>query len=168
MVGNTVAQQPRARLKSFTIMSSDFGSGTQVRPRLMTCPKCRQRFETMRRFQLACTQCGHEWQEESKLSAADRFSRFTNDAGEYLFMWTCWAAIGALGLLVASFFVVGFLRVVERRGIATALPLVLVALLVVLIVAAVCRPVYEARERMMFWRMGWRGGRNDPKDYRER
>ena len=168
MVGNTLAQQPRARLESVTTMDSGLGSATHVQPRLMTCPKCRQRFETMRRFQLACTECGHEWEEESKLSAGDRFSRFANDAGEYVFMWACWAAMGALGLLVASFFVVGFLRVVERRGIATALPLVLVALLVVLIVAAVCRPFYEGRARMMYWRMGWRGGRNDPKDYEER
>jgi predicted anti-sigma-YlaC factor YlaD len=149
-------------------MNRDSDTSTRVQPRLVMCPKCRQRFETMRRFQMACTACGYEWEEESKLSAGDKFERFRTDAGEYLFMWACWAGMGALVLMVASIFVIGFLRLVERRGVGTALPLVLVAIVVIAVVAAVFRPIFETQERMMFWRMGWRGGKNDPKDYRDR
>src|SRR3954469_8472532 len=118
-------------------------SAMPVPPRVVMCPKCRQRFETMRRFQMACTQCGHEWEEDSKLSAGDKLGDFRTDAGEYLFMWACWAGMAARVLGVASIFVIGFLGVVERRGAAPALPLVLLAVLVVFVVAAVFRPVYE-------------------------
>ena len=149
-------------------MNLDSGTKEQVQPRLIMCPQCHQRFETMRRFQMVCTECGYEWEEESQLSTGDRFSRFTSDAGEYVFMWAAWAVMGAVALFVASFFVIGFISVVERRGIGTAMPLLLLAVVVALVVAAVMRPMFEWQERMMFWRMGWRGGKNDPPDYKGR
>ena len=46
-------------------------SDTSLR-RTLRCPKCRQQFETMRRFRVTCTECGHEWEEVSVLTAADR------------------------------------------------------------------------------------------------
>jgi hypothetical protein len=133
--------------------------------RVLRCPKCRQSFETMRRWRLACPECGHEWEEASQLGAGDRITRFRDDAFEHLFLWACWAGVTAIVLFVGAIFVIGFLRVAERGGVGVALPLIAFLVVVILIVAALCRPFYEHQERMMFWRMGWRGGKNDPKDY---
>ena len=42
--------------------------------RTLRCPRCHQQFETMRRFRVACTECGHEWEEESHRTTADNIA----------------------------------------------------------------------------------------------
>src|SRR5581483_10630225 len=44
--------------------------------RVVRCPRCQQFFSTARRWQLACPECGYEWEEEnhfdpSEISAED-------------------------------------------------------------------------------------------------
>ena len=44
---------------------------SQRRGRLISCPNCMRIFESMRRFQLQCPQCGHAWQERSNRNLID-------------------------------------------------------------------------------------------------
>jgi hypothetical protein len=71
--------------------------------RTLRCPKCHQQFETMRRFRVVCTECGHEWEEVSVLTREDRIADAREELGQTLVMGFMWAGlICMLTVLVGS------------------------------------------------------------------
>src|SRR6187399_1020081 len=70
--------------------------------RVMRCPRCRQTIGTMRRWRMLCTECGHEWEEENVLTAADKLADLKTLAAEYAVMGFMWG-----GLLLCLFLTVG-------------------------------------------------------------
>src|SRR5436190_11035084 len=72
--------------------------------RVMRCPKCRAVIGTMRRWRLACTECGHAWEEPTVLTAADKLTDARSAACEYAVMAIMWAGLVATIGLVVGFF----------------------------------------------------------------
>jgi DNA-directed RNA polymerase subunit RPC12/RpoP len=80
----------------------DSGDSRQItrqrRGRPIRCPRCLTSFETMRRFQLQCPNCGHSWQEKSKRSVID----WLLDGRDHVLGGGIWLlAAGALVLFIA-------------------------------------------------------------------
>lgn len=62
----------------------------------------------MRRFRMVCIECGHEWEEVSVLTAADRRADFREELGQTLVMAFMWGGLMlALLALVGSFVYIG-------------------------------------------------------------
>src|SRR6188508_1835407 len=77
--------------------------------RVMRCPRCRQTIGTMRRWRMACPECGHEWEEETVLTAADKLADARSAASEYLVMAVMWAGLAlTVGLVIGFFLFVGW------------------------------------------------------------
>ena len=70
--------------------------------RVLRCPRCRYTLSTMRRWRLICSECGHEWEEESNRSFADKLSDMRSTLGEYVLMAVMWC-----GLLAGLAFLLG-------------------------------------------------------------
>jgi hypothetical protein len=139
-------------------MSSESGASLS---RTLRCPKCRQQFETMRRFRLACPECGHEWAEESHLTASDKLADARSQIGEYLFMLLSWAILLAFIAMVLAIFVIGAVRATERGGLATGLTVVAIFVVIIVAIAGFTRRNMEIAERNVWWVPRWRGRRDD-------
>ncbi len=57
--------------EGFVSKSDPYAISRQRHGREMRCPHCLARFETMRRFEMACPECGFEWEEPSHRSVID-------------------------------------------------------------------------------------------------
>jgi len=129
--------------------------------RTLRCPKCRQQFETMRRFRLACPECGHEWEEQSHLTTSDKLADARSQVGEYLFMAIAWAIFLAFIAVVLMIFVIGVARATDRGGLANGLIVVGVFIVLIVGVAAFTRRNMEIGQRNVWWVPRWRGRRDD-------
>jgi hypothetical protein len=78
--------------------------------RTLRCPRCRRRFNTMRRFLVACTECGHSWQEESVVTWGDRLSEGWTNLVEHSIHLAMWSVLllfigGNIAIMIyAAFF----------------------------------------------------------------
>jgi hypothetical protein len=125
--------------------------------RKLRCPKCRQEFETMRRLRVACTECGHEWEEESHLTTADKIADVRGEIGGYVFMLLGWAFLLGFIAAVGMIFVIGAARATERGGLANGLVVVGVFLCLIIGIAVYTRRNMEISERNQWWVPRWRG-----------
>jgi hypothetical protein len=128
-----------------------------VEPREVACPNCRQRFETMRRWRMACSECGHEWEEPTVLTTGDKLSSLKTDFFEYIFMGIGWAVLLALVASVAGFFVFVFILIAGRSGPGAAVVIVGIIAILVVWSAIIMRPSREASERLQWWVPTWKG-----------
>ena len=128
-----------------------------VEPREVTCPMCHQRVETQRRWRMACSECGHEWEEQSVLTAGDKLSNFKTDVFEYVFMCIGWAVLIALIAFVVGFFAFVFVLVAGRPGVGAAVVIVGIVAILVVWFAIIMRPSREASERLQWWVPTWKG-----------
>jgi hypothetical protein len=83
-------------------LSVDSGDSRQItrqrRGRQVRCLRCANSFETMRRFQLQCPNCGHSWQEKSSRTMID----WLLDSRDQVLGGSIWLlAAGALVLFIA-------------------------------------------------------------------
>lgn len=69
-------------------------------PRLVRCPTCRGEFETPRRWQLACPECGNEWDEENHYKAGQDLR---TDIPQYLVLGFLWAGALAIVAVILGF-----------------------------------------------------------------
>jgi hypothetical protein len=75
----------------------------QRRGRLISCPNCMRIFESMRRFQLQCPQCGHAWQERSGRNVIDWLrEQPANLAGGFIWVVPVLLLFGFFGTIVYS------------------------------------------------------------------
>ncbi|HLF70637.1 MAG TPA: hypothetical protein VI759_00585 [Dehalococcoidia bacterium] len=67
--------------------------------REMRCPRCLAIFETPRRWQLVCPDCGHEWEEKTELTFREHLADFS--VAEVLGMGVMWLIVGfALAVVI--------------------------------------------------------------------
>src|ERR1044072_5154195 len=94
--------------------------------RVMRCPKCRETIATMRRWRMACNGCGHEWEEESVVTAADKLEQVKTEAAEYAVMALMWAGLVlTVGAVIGFFIFVGFWFVGGAGGLVVGTVLLL-------------------------------------------
>jgi hypothetical protein len=124
--------------------------------RTLRCPKCRQTFETMRRWRMACPECGHEWEEATVLTTGDKVSNVTSQIGEYVFMAVGWGVVLLFCAAVIAIFVIGAVRATERGGLANGLVVVAVFLILTIGIAGFTRRNQESGARVTWWNPGWR------------
>ena len=121
--------------------------------RVMRCPRCRQTIGTMRRWRLACPECGHEWEEETVLTTADKLADARTAAAEYLVMAFMWG-----GLLLILGLVIAFVVWIGTWLAGGSAGLVLAAFLIplLLVIGGTTRSRHETLARYEWWRRGWR------------
>jgi len=121
--------------------------------RVMRCPKCRQTIGTMRRWRMACPECGHEWEEETVLTAADKLADARSAASEYAVMAVMWAGLAmTVGLVVGFFLFVGWWIAGGIGGLMVGVLL----LLLMLAAGSMTRGHNERAARAAWWARGWR------------
>jgi hypothetical protein len=121
--------------------------------RVMRCPKCRETIGTMRRWRMLCTECGHEWEEASERSAADKLADARTEVGEYIVMAMMWGGLLLLiGLVLGGSVLLGIWIAGTTGG------LVLAAFLIplLLVMGGASRGRNEAMARYSWWSRGWR------------
>lgn len=69
--------------------------------RRLRCPRCAAEFDTPKRFDLDCPECGHKWQEVSVRSRSEKLGLWLGDVADRVVM--------PLMLLVAMTFAAGFI-----------------------------------------------------------
>jgi hypothetical protein len=92
-------------------------SGTSL-SRALRCPECLQQVETMRRFRLACPECGHEWAEESRVPFGERALDYAKTVAE-------WVALVGGVFLIAMVVLAGLGAIESLTVIAGACILIL-------------------------------------------
>ena len=121
--------------------------------RVMRCPKCRQTIGTMRRWRMACPECGHAWEEETVLTAADKLADARSAASEYAVMAVMWAGLALIvGLVVGFFLFVGWWIAGGISGLVVGV----VVLLLMLLAGSMTRAHNERAARYAWWSRGWR------------
>jgi hypothetical protein len=122
----------------------------------LLCPKCRQKFETVRRFWMACPECGYEWEEESHRTTADTISEARSEVVGYVFMAVGWDMLLAFIGAVMAIFVIGAIRATERGGLANGLVVVGIFVLLIVGIAVHTRRSMEIAEKNVWWVPRWR------------
>ena len=75
----------------------------QRRGRLISCPNCMRTFETMRRFQLQCPQCGHTWEERSNRNLIDWLrEQPANLVGGFIWVVPIVCLLAFIGWIIAA------------------------------------------------------------------
>jgi hypothetical protein len=121
--------------------------------RVMRCPKCRATIATMRRWRMACNECGHEWEEETVLTAADKLEHVRTEAAEFAVMALMWAGLLlTVGAVVGFFLFVGFWFI----GGASGLIVGVVLLLMLAVVGGMARSRNERMAQYSWRSRGWR------------
>jgi len=121
--------------------------------RVMRCPRCRQTIGTMRRWRMACPECGHEWEEETVLTAADKLADARSAASEYAVMAIMWAGLAlTIGLVLGFFLFVGWWIAGGIGGLVVGVLL----LLTMVGVGSMTRSHNERAARYAWWARGWR------------
>jgi len=121
--------------------------------RVMRCPRCRQTIGTMRRWRMACPECGHEWEEETVLTAADKLADARSAASEYLVMAVMWAGLAlTVGLVIGFFLFVGWWIAGGSGGLIVGVLL----LLIMVGLGGAMRSHNERAARAAWWARGWR------------
>ena len=71
--------------------------------RVVRCPRCQQFFSTVRRWQLACPECGYEWEEENHFDPSEIRAEDLMESAAMGLMWVvfCGIVLFVLGLGVA-------------------------------------------------------------------
>ena len=124
--------------------------------RVLRCPRCRQSFETMRRFQMSCPECGHNWDEQSIITAGDRVSRLRTNVSEYAVMLFMWGGLLLVFGLGAGLFVFGIYLLSTRVGLLAGLVLTGIVVAVLVSWGATARERREEAARAAWWMRGWR------------
>jgi hypothetical protein len=121
--------------------------------RVMRCPKCRTTIATMRRWRMSCNECGHEWEEETVLTAADKLADAKAKATEYVVMALMWLGLLAcICLTVGLFIFLGLWLVGGLRGL-------ILGMFVLLLLGGLGGMAGARNERVAqytFWSRGWR------------
>ncbi len=121
--------------------------------RVMRCPKCRATIATMRRWRMACNECGHEWEEETVLTAADKLAHARTDAAEFVVMAFMWAGLLlTVGAVIGLFVFLGVWFIGGIGGIVVAV----VLLLLLLGLGGMARSRNERMAQYAWWARGWR------------
>jgi hypothetical protein len=117
--------------------------------RVMRCPKCRQTISTMRRWRMACPECGHEWEEETVLTLEDKLADVGSSIGEYAVMAFLWAGLIALPLVFGGLIV--YLAWSLTGSVLGAVLVILFGFLLLLFYGGVLRSRYDEVERILRW-----------------
>jgi hypothetical protein len=121
--------------------------------RVMCCPKCRETIATMRRWRMACNECGHEWEEETVLTTADKLEHARTEAAEFAVMALMWAGLLVIiGAVVGLFLFIGLWLVGVIGGIVVAG----LVLLMLLGLGGMARARNERMAQYAWWSRGWR------------
>ena len=105
---------------------SDEGVQPQRVSRIVRCPHCRQAFSTSRRWQMACPDCGYEWDEANNHRARDDL---VETVEEHAVFWTMWLlligiGVGAFAIIVVFLDEIGFASPVLAAVIFTPVLLI--------------------------------------------
>ncbi len=115
--------------EGFVSRSDPYAISRQRHGRKIRCPHCMASFETMRRFEMTCPECGYEWEEPSHRTVIDWLLELPAKLAGDLFL-----VLPAVCLIVW----VGLVGlVIEEHGDGLARSLELGALLAALLVGTV-------------------------------
>jgi hypothetical protein len=138
--------------------------------RTLRCPRCRQFFQTPRRWQLTCPNCDHKWEETSVQTRRERVAHVVGDAaGRVFFVIMALGAIAVPGALLIGLFAL----FVTLAGLAYGIIIAVCFSLIVLSLAAAYSLLYVRASRQTErtidpWsaRMGLPPRKRDPNTWR--
>lgn len=120
--------------------------------RVMRCPKCRQTISTMRRWRMLCPECGHEWEEESVRTLADKLADARTEAWGFVFLGLAWSVLIGFAGLIAGLFVLLYVWLHNHgASVAGAIAVVVLAVVVIGMLAAMLRPSRDVEARYQWW-----------------